>query len=128
MENYCVAFGDSSIFIFDFIVCPSGGTRQIHSPMARAGKLVDLVAFGYRTQNCLMITVYVIKSVDKKYRYVGITDNFERRFFEHNSGKNKSTRPYTPFKIIRTEKYNEARQREKFLKSGVGRKFLDNLK
>ena len=77
-----------------------------------------------------MIFVYVIKNQKNKFRYVGITDNLERRLLDHNSGKNDSTSFYKPFDLIYTEKYQdykEARNREKFLKSGQGRKFLDTL-
>jgi len=77
-----------------------------------------------------MIYVYVIKSQNKKFRYVGITDNIIRRIKEHNSGKNKSTAFFTPFDLVLKEEYAdyiEARKREKFLKSGQGRKFLDTL-
>lgn len=77
-----------------------------------------------------MIFVYVIKSQKFKFRYVGITDNLERRLVEHNSGKNNSTSFYEPFDLLYTEEYKdyqEARNREKFLKSGQGRKFLDKL-
>jgi len=77
-----------------------------------------------------MIFVYVIKSQKIKFRYVGITDNLARRLLEHNFGKNNSTSFYKPFDLIYTEKYKnykEARNREKFLKSGQGRKFLDTL-
>src|SRR3989344_4385768 len=78
-----------------------------------------------------MICVYVIKSMQKKFRYVGITNKLQRRIKDHNSGKNKSTAPYKPFKLILKEECNdylEARKREQFLKSGQRRKFLDMLK
>jgi putative endonuclease len=78
-----------------------------------------------------MIILYVIQSIDKKYRYIGITNNIERRLKQHNNGYNKNTKFYRPFKLILTEKfknYKDARGREIFLKSGAGRKFLDNLK
>ena len=63
-----------------------------------------------------MFFVYVLKSLERNYIYVGITDNIERRFNEHQTGKNKTTKPYRPFRLILTEKYItrlEARQREK---------------
>jgi len=78
-----------------------------------------------------MVYLYAIKSLQKKYRYVGITDNLERRIRQHNSGYNKNTKAFAPFEIILIEHYKdylEARKREKFLKSGQGRKFLDSLK
>lgn len=77
-----------------------------------------------------MIFIYVIKSKEKKFRYVGITNDYKRRFQEHNQGKNKSTKFYLPFDLICLEEYSdyiEARKREKFLKSGKGREFLDTL-
>lgn len=78
-----------------------------------------------------MVYVYVIKSEKKKFRYVGITDNIKRRLIEHNCGKNKSTSFYKPFVLVLSEKYQnykEAREREKFLKSVQGRKFLNSIK
>ncbi|MDP3784651.1 MAG: GIY-YIG nuclease family protein [bacterium] len=78
-----------------------------------------------------MVYIYVIKSLKHPYRYVGITNNIERRLNQHNLGYNKITKPYVPFKMLFSENYpdyKEARRREKFLKSGQGRKFLDSLK
>ena len=56
-----------------------------------------------------------------------MTNNFERRFKEHNSGQNKTTKAYLPFKVIIVEEYEtrmEARLREKYLKSGIGKELL----
>ena len=56
-----------------------------------------------------------------------MTSNFERRLKEHNSGQNKSTKSFVPYDVIFTEKFEtriEARQREKYLKSGSGREFI----
>ena len=61
---------------------------------------------------------------------MGITNDTKRRLTEHNNGKNKSTAFYKPFDLILKEEYKDykkARTREKFLKSGQGRKFLDTL-
>ena len=77
-----------------------------------------------------MFYVYAIKSTERTYIYVGLTDNLERRLSEHNSGKNKTTRPYRPFVLIHSEMFEtriEARQREKYLKSGIGKDFLRSL-
>jgi putative endonuclease len=76
-----------------------------------------------------MFTVYALKSLTRNYIYVGLTNNTKRRFLEHNSGKNKTTRPYRPFKLLHTEQFekrSEARVREKFLKGGSGKEFLKN--
>jgi len=77
-----------------------------------------------------MIFLYVIKSLNHNFRYVGITNNIKRRIRQHNIGYNISTRKYKPFKLLLTENFNnykEAREREIFLKSGQGRKFLNTL-
>jgi len=74
-----------------------------------------------------MFYVYTLSSLERNYIYVGLTDNLERRLFEHNSGKNKTTKPYGPFKLIYFEECAtriEARAREKYFKSGVGKEKL----
>ena len=56
-----------------------------------------------------------------------MTNNIERRFKQHNKGENKSTKAYKPFILFYTETYQtraEARAREKYLKSGIGKEFL----
>lgn len=78
----------------------------------------------------IMYFVYAIKSELRNYIYVGLTNNLERRFFEHNSGKNKTTKAYKPFKVIYTKEFEtriEARNKEKYLKSGSGKEFLKML-
>jgi putative endonuclease len=55
---------------------------------------------------------------------------FYKQLYYHNSGYNKSTNPYRPFKLIYSEEVTnstDARIREKFLKSGQGRKFLKTI-
>ena len=77
-----------------------------------------------------MYFVYAIYSLNKNYIYVGISDNPARRIEQHNNGYNKTTRPYLPFKILILEKFNlrkEAREREKYLKSGSGKEYLKTL-
>ena len=74
-----------------------------------------------------MYYVYAIKSLERIYIYVGMTNNIERRLAQHNNGQNRSTKAYKPFKLIYKEIYNtstEAREREKYLKSGIGKEFL----
>lgn len=63
--------------------------------------------------------VYAIKSLQRNYIYVGLSNNVERRLDEHNSGLNRTTKPYAPFKLILCEEYPDrvaARKREKYLK------------
>jgi len=77
-----------------------------------------------------MYFVYVLKSESSGRRYVGMTNNLERRLKEHNSGKMKSTKAFIPWEIIYTENYSnrtEAREREKCLKSSAGRRYLRTI-
>jgi putative endonuclease len=76
-----------------------------------------------------MITVYVLKGKTGK-RYVGITKDLARRLYEHRLKKSKGGQMLGDFCVYHTEKftnYQTAREREKFLKSGQGRKWLDEL-
>ena len=71
--------------------------------------------------------VYVLRSAVNGSLYKGLTNDLDRRLKEHNAGKNKSTKPYRPWKIVYKEKFEtkeEARERELYLKSGVGREYL----
>lgn len=72
-------------------------------------------------------TVYLLLSKKDLKTYVGSTDNIERRFQEHISGKVKSTKNRRPLELIYQEKFSslsEARLREKYLKTKKGRKEL----
>jgi putative endonuclease len=49
------------------------------------------------------------------------------RLKQHNLKQNKSTKAYAPWKLIYKEEFEtrlEAREKEKYLKSGVGREFI----
>ncbi len=78
-----------------------------------------------------MYYVYAISSLARNYIYVGLTDSVERRFSEHNSGKNKTTKPYLPFAIIFVMECDtriEARKWEKYYKSGIGKEKLKQIR
>ena len=78
-----------------------------------------------------MYFVYAISSLERNYIYVGLTDNIERRLSEHNSGKNKTTKPYAPFVVIYFEECSsriEARIKEKYFKSGSGKEKLRTIR
>ena len=78
-----------------------------------------------------MFIVYAIKSQSRNYIYIGMTRDVEERLARHNKGYERTTKPYRPFDLIYTETFAtrvEARQREKYLKSGVGKEFLRSLK
>jgi putative endonuclease len=74
--------------------------------------------------------VYALKSLNKNYIYVGITKNIDERLKRHNQGYEKTTKPYRPFILIYQETFAsrvEARKKEIYLKSGIGKEFLKNL-
>ena len=75
--------------------------------------------------------VYVLKSMKNQKRYVGSTGlSPEQRCAQHNVGSNQWTKGNGPFKLAYQENFltnTEARKRENFLKSGVGRKLLDDI-
>ncbi|MEO8233047.1 MAG: GIY-YIG nuclease family protein [Ignavibacteriota bacterium] len=85
---------------------------------------------GRRTGLKVIYFVYAIKSKNRNYIYVGLTNSIERRLAEHNGGTNKTTKPYRPFSLIYSEQFEtriQAREKEKYLKSGSGKEFLKNL-
>jgi len=74
-----------------------------------------------------MITVYVLQGETGR-RYVGITNDIERRLAEHRSRDTSARRLLGRMRLLHTEElpnHAQARVREKFLKSGQGRKWLD---
>jgi len=77
-----------------------------------------------------MFTVYAIKSKIRNYIYVGFTSDLNDRLHRHNSGYEKTTRAYAPFDLIFTEEFQtrtQARVKEKYLKSGIGKEFLKKI-
>ncbi len=75
-----------------------------------------------------MFYVYVIQSLTHRTRYIGSTDNVQKRIMEHNGGRCHYTSGRKPWELVYKEEYltrGEAMKREKFLKSGLGRKWLD---
>ena len=59
--------------------------------------------------------------------YKGSTSYLKRMFAEHNTGKNFSTAPYIPLKLIYYEAYllkSDAESREKYLKTSMGMRVI----
>ena len=76
-----------------------------------------------------MFYVYVLKSQKDRKNYTGMTNNLTRHISQHNRGSKEtpSTASRGPFSLIYVEEVKtrqEARIREKFLKTGVGREFI----
>ena len=79
-----------------------------------------------------MYHVYVLKSQTTQKGYVGQTEDLERRLAEHNDplyNKLKHTsRGQGLWYLVHSEEFHtrsEAMKREKWLKSGMGREWLD---
>ena len=73
--------------------------------------------------------VYVLRSTKDGKWYTGCTNNLRKRFNEHNKGKVLSTKGRGPFEIIYFEgslSGEDAFVREKYLKSGMGKRYLKN--
>ena len=75
-----------------------------------------------------MYYVYILQSQKKlNWLYKGSTSDLKRRVTEHNSGKNFSSAPYAPFKLIYYEAYllkEDAEKREKYLKTSIGMRVI----
>lgn len=72
--------------------------------------------------------VYAMKSEKDGRIYVGMAKDVEIRVVQHN--KSKSTKGYRPWRFIYSEPAGarlQARAREKYFKSGVGKEFLKVL-
>ena len=72
---------------------------------------------------------YVLQSLKDNNLYVGWTDNLKGRILEHNQGNVSSTRWRRPFQLIYFEaclSREETLRREKYFKTGFGRRFLKN--
>ena len=77
--------------------------------------------------NTVMFYTYVLKS--KKYGelYTGSTNDLRKRLKQHNDGKSGFTKKYIPYEIIYYEasiNEQDARSREMYLKSGMGKRYL----
>ena len=73
--------------------------------------------------------VYVLQSEKDNQWYTGYSDNLQRRLKEHKSGQCYATKNRRPLKLIYFEgclSEDDAIAREKYLKSGMGKRFLRN--
>ena len=83
-----------------------------------------------RVNAIMPFDVYVLRSEKDSIRYVGSGADAAERLRRHNKGDYKFTKGHMPWKLIYKEEYNsrsEAVKRERFLKSGQGRKYLDEV-
>ena len=74
-----------------------------------------------------MFYTYVLQSLKDEHWYTGSTNNLRKRFKNYNDSKIRSTKGRGPFVIIYYEacsNEHDARTREKYLKSGMGKCYL----
>ena len=79
----------------------------------------------------MTMLVYAIVSQKDNRIYVGMSSDITRRLKEHNSGNVFSTKAFRPWELLYQEFVGDrtrARNREKYLKSGVGKEFLKELR
>lgn len=73
---------------------------------------------------------YILQSLKDNSLYIGYTSDLKKRFEKHNSGTNLATKPHIPYKLIFYEAFLnkvDAKNREKYLKDGYGRKTIKAL-
>jgi len=73
--------------------------------------------------------VYVLTSTKSGKWYIGCTNNLRKRFEEHQSNMSTYTKGRGPFRLIYYEgclNSLDGYAREKYLKSGMGRRYLKN--
>ena len=74
-----------------------------------------------------MFYVYVLHSLKDHGLYIGFNTNLKKRIAEHEHGASFATKYRGPLKLIYYEAYihrHDAEGRERYLKSGGGRRFL----
>jgi putative endonuclease len=76
-----------------------------------------------------MYYTYILKSDKNGKMYTGYTCNLRKRFEQHNKGKSVYTKSGKPYILIYYEaclNEDDARSREKYLKSGMGKRYVKN--
>ena len=76
-----------------------------------------------------MFYTYVLRSKRSKKWYTGYTNDLRKRFKEHNLNLSIYTKGRGPFEVIYYEACADefdAKAREKYLKSGMGKRYIKN--
>ncbi len=72
--------------------------------------------------------VYILKSKNEDWQYIGYSGNLKERLKDHNQGNVQSTKHYAPFSLeayvaVKTER--KAKELEEYFKTGSGRAVLN---
>lgn len=76
-------------------------------------------------------TIYILFSEKYSNHHIGYTINLEQQLSHHNETGNDWTKNYRPWEVIYTKEFEnkkDALKYEKWLKSGVGKKFIKTIK
>ena len=76
-----------------------------------------------------MFYTYLLQSKKNGQWYTGSTNDLRKRLKEHNDGKSNYTKKNKPYEVIYYEaciNEQDARSRELFLKTGMGKRYLKN--
>lgn len=76
-----------------------------------------------------MYYVYILESKKSELWYTGSTNDLRKRFGQHNNKRSNWTKRGVPWKLIYYEaclNEEDARAREKYLKTGMGKRYLKN--
>lgn len=74
-----------------------------------------------------MYYTYILKSKKDGLLYIGFTKNLKKRFSNHNKGLITATKARKPLELVYYEaclSKEKAIKREKYFKTGFGRRFL----
>ena len=81
------------------------------------------------TNHSVMFYVYTLQSKKNTKLYTGSTKDLRKRLSQHNKEESGWTKSGIPWKLIYYEaclNEDDARSRETYLKSGMGKRYLKN--
>lgn len=76
-----------------------------------------------------MFYTYIIRSIKNGQFYTGSTGDLRKRLRDHNDGKVSYTKSRRPYELVYYEaciNEGDARIREKYLKTGMGKRYVNN--
>ena len=76
-----------------------------------------------------MFYTYILRSEKNGRFYTGFTSNLRKRLIQHNNGESYYTNRDKPYKLVYYESClceDDARSRETYLKTGMGKRFIKN--
>lgn len=79
------------------------------------------------TTSDVFFYTYILESLKDNKRHIGYTDNLKRRIEEHKKGRSLSTKSRLPIRLIYFEgclNEDDAKRRERYLKTTQGRRFI----